>query len=157
MRLEELAYPHSECWTHCPHPACPSQHLHPECTCYLYHGYTARPLGGKAALAFELFHLRKHPYTYDEQRGVQEAIVSILYVPLHAVGQAGLFATTKARADRGLHALVPASLRERVNSRLDASLRLLSIQERVQLFLVGVAQVRAHLGRGNGNDDGYLT
>lgn len=54
-------------------------------------------------------------------------------LPLNTVAQASLFATTKARADGRLDALVPAPVGESVDGRLNAGLGLLCVEEGLQL------------------------
>merc|ERR1712157_308055 len=68
----------------------------------------------------------------DEQGGIQEAF--------DAVAQASLLAPAEAGADGRLDALVPASVCERVDRRLHASLGLLGVEERLQLFLISVGE-----------------
>lgn len=61
----------------------------------------------------------------DEQRSIEEAF--------DTVAKARFFAATKARSDGRLDALVPASISEGVDGRLNASLGLFCVEERLQL------------------------
>ena len=56
-----------------------------------------------------------------------------MYLPFNTVAQTSFFATTKARTDRRLDALVPAPIGESVNRRLNAGLSLLCVEERLEL------------------------
>lgn len=60
----------------------------------------------------------------DEETRIEEAF--------HAVAEASFFATTKAGADGGLNALIPTSVGESVNGRLDAGLGLFCVEERLE-------------------------